>query len=201
MRSGSVAAIVLAAGRSSRMGGANKLLATFDGIPLVRRSVRSAVDSKASPVIVVTGHMADAINAALAGLDVRIVHNPLYADGLATSVRVGLAAVPDEAAGALITLADMPGISPDIIDTIVEAYVREPGPAIVVPTVAGQRGNPVLWSREFFAALAATAGDIGGRHLITLHAGAVRAVEIGEAAAVDVDTVEALAAAGGLLSG
>jgi molybdenum cofactor cytidylyltransferase len=201
LSAGPVAAIVLAAGRSSRMGGANKLLATFQGVPLVRRSVVAALNSMASPVIVVTGYMSEAITDALSGLDIGIVHNARYAEGLATSMRAGLAAVPNRAVAALIALADMPGVSAEIIDTVLEAYACEPGPAIVVPTVSGLRGNPVLWSREFFRELANATGDVGGRNLIREHAASVRTVEIGEAAALDVDTPEALAGAGGILTG
>ena len=182
------------------MGAANKLLATFEGVPLVRRSVLAALDSQASPVLVVTGHMRDAIAAVLAGLDVTIIDNPAYSEGLATSMKAGLAAVPANASGALVILADMPGVSANAIDTVLQAFSRESGPAIVVPTASGKRGNPVLWSREFFPELRQAAGDVGGRHLMGLYANAVRTVEIGEAAALDVDTPEALAAAGGVLA-
>ncbi len=106
-----VAALILAAGRSSRMRGPNKLLARFDGEPLIRRMAKRALASKADPVIVVTGHRADDIAAALDGLDVEIAHNPDFADGLATSLKTGLHAVPDGAAGALVLLADMPEIT------------------------------------------------------------------------------------------
>jgi molybdenum cofactor cytidylyltransferase len=194
---GPVAAIILAAGQSRRMGAANKLLATFDGEPLVRRTVMAAIASKADPVIVVTGHMADTVSAALAGFEIEIAHNPDYAEGLATSLRTGLAAVPANAAGALVMLADMPDVSASVIDKLIAAFSPGQGRSIVLPTAAGKRGNPVLWSRAYFPELMALTGDTGARHLLAEHDDAVKAVEIGAAVAIDVDTPEALKAAGG----
>src|SRR6185437_11081088 len=92
-----VTAIVLAAGRSTRMGGPNKLLAELDGKKLVRIAAEQALASKASNVIVVTGHQADLVEQALAGLKVRFVRNPDFAGGLASSVKAGIAAVPPNA--------------------------------------------------------------------------------------------------------
>ena len=197
---GPVAAVILAAGQSRRMGSANKLLATFDGEPLVRRTVQAAIASKADPVIVVTGHMADRVSTALAGLDIEITHNPDYAEGLATSLRAGLAAVPATISGALVMLADMPGISGGVIDKLIAAFSPGQGRSIVLPTAAGKRGNPVLWSRAYFPELMALTGDTGARHLLAEHDDAVTTVEIGAAVAVDVDTPEALKAAGGELA-
>ena len=195
-----VAAIILAAGQSRRMGGPNKLLARFDGEPLVRRMAKRAIASKAGPVIVVTGHRAGDVTAALEGLDVATVHNPDFAEGLATSLKAGLQAVPEEAGGALVLLADMPEITTDIIDRLVGAFHASSGPAIVLPTIDGKRGNPVLWSRAFFPELMTVSGDTGARHILSQHEEAVERVEIGTAAGVDVDTPEALAKAGGALA-
>jgi molybdenum cofactor cytidylyltransferase len=195
-----VAAIILAAGQSRRMGGPNKLLARFDGEPLIRRMAERATASEADPVVVVTGHRAEDISAALQGLDVRTVPNPDFAEGLATSLKVGLQAVPEEAGGALVLLADMPEITTAIIDRLIDAFRARSGPAIVLPTVDGKRGNPVLWSRAFFPELMTVTGDTGARHILARHEEAVERVEIGAAAGVDVDTPEALAKAGGALA-
>lgn len=196
----SVAAIVLAAGQSRRMGGPNKLLAKFDGVPLARQIAERALVSKADPVIVVTGHRAEDIGEALKGLDVTFVHNPDFADGLATSLKTGLSAVPERVGGALVLLADMPGVTTAIIDRLIDAFRARAAPAIVLPTFAGKRGNPVLWARAFFPELMAVSGDTGARHLLSLHEEAVERVEIGAAAGLDVDTPEALAAAGGTIA-
>ena len=196
----SVAAVVLAAGQSRRMGGPNKLLATIGGVPLVRRAVEAVKGSRASSVVVVTGHEAEVVCAALAGMDATVVHNPDYADGLSTSLKAGIGAVPPGADAAIVCLADMPGVTGEVIDRLIAAYRPEEGARIVVPTSDGKRGNPVLWSRAFFGALQEIQGDVGARHLIGENPDAVVEVEIGPAAALDLDTPEAMAAAGGVLA-
>jgi len=196
-----VAAIVLAAGQGRRMGGPNKLAATIRGRPLSRIAAEAAVASRADPVVVVTGHEPELVRGALGGLDVRIVQNPDYADGLSTSLRRGLAALPEDVDGAVVLLADMPRVDANVVDRLIAAFDPAGGTLIVVPTFEGKRGNPVLWSRRLFAELATVAGDTGGRHLIGANADAVAEVEIGPAVALDVDTPEALAAAGGETGG
>lgn len=196
-----VAAVILAAGQSRRMRGPNKLMARFDGEPLIRKVTEQALRSMAGPVVVVTGHREDEIATALAGLHVTFAHNPDFADGIATSLKSGLAAVPDSAAGALIVLADMPGVTASVMDRLIAAFRERKGPAIILPTVDGKRGNPVLWSREFFPDLMTVAGDTGARHILAAHEDAVERVEIGAAAGLDVDTPEALKLAGGVLAG
>jgi molybdenum cofactor cytidylyltransferase len=189
----SLAAMVLAAGRSTRMGGPNKLLAEFRGKPLVRIAVEQALASRARPVIVVTGHQRERVEAALAGLDVTFVHNPDYADGISTSVKAGIAAVPANADGAIVCLGDMPEVDAKLIDRLLAAFDPEKGALAVVPVMDGKRGNPVVWSRRFFPELAALGGDIGARHLIASYPEAVAEVPVtGRAALFDVDTPDAL---------
>jgi molybdenum cofactor cytidylyltransferase len=191
-----IAAVILAAGRSTRMGGPNKLLAELDGKKLVRIAAEQALASKASEVVVVTGHQAELVEKALAGLKVRFVRNPEFAGGLASSVKAGIAAVPDNADGAVICLGDMPLISADLIDRLVEAFAPDRGNLIVVPVADGRRCNPVLWSRRFFNELMTLDGDIGARHLIAKHAEAVAEVPVeGQSAFLDIDTPQALEAA------
>jgi molybdenum cofactor cytidylyltransferase len=190
-----IAAVILAAGRSTRMVGENKLLSELGGKPLVRIAAEQALASRASPVIVVTGYQRDQIEAAIAGLDVRIMHNPDFARGLGTSVRAGIAAVPPGNAGAVICLADMPQVRAALIDRLISAFDPEKGALVVVPFMHGERGNPVLWSRRFFPDLMAIEGDVGARNLITSYAEAVTEVPVtSREAFIDVDTPEALKA-------
>jgi molybdenum cofactor cytidylyltransferase len=189
-----IAAVILAAGRSSRMLGPNKLLADFGGKPLVRIAAEQALASKANPVIVVTGHQRDAVAAALTGLKVQIVSNPDFAQGLGTSLHVGIAAVPSESDGAIVCLADMPKVTSGLIDTLIAAFDPDKGALIVVPAVDGRRGNPVLWAKRFFPDLKNIDGDIGARNLIASYGEAVTEVPVsGEGPVLDVDTPEALA--------
>jgi len=191
-----VAAIILAAGRSTRMGGPNKLLAELGGKTLVRIVTEQALVSKAKGVIVVTGHQAEQVEKALQGLNVKFVRNPDFAQGLAGSVKAGVAAVPDSADGAVICLGDMPLIDAHLIDRLIEAFAPDRGNLIAVPVSDGRRGNPVLWSRRFFNELMTLDGDIGARHLIAKHSEAVAEVPVeGHGAFLDIDTPQALAAA------
>ena len=190
-----VAAVVLAAGRSTRMGAVNKLIAEIGGKPLVRIAAEQALASHASPVIVVTGHEKEKVAAALAGLPVRLVHNPDYAEGLGSSLRTGIAAVPAEADGAIVCLGDMPQVDAPLIDKLIAAFDPEKGALVVTPTIDGRRGNPVVWSRRFFPDLMAVQGDIGARNLIGSYAEAVVEVPVAVVGAlVDVDTPESLSA-------
>ena len=126
-----IAAIVLAAGRSSRMGQQNKLLADIGGKPMVRHTVEAALASRAAPVVVVTGHMAAEVAAALDGLDVTLAANPDYATGLASSLKVGVRVLQGNQDGILVLLGDMPRIERGHIDRLIEAFSPD---AIVVPT-------------------------------------------------------------------
>jgi molybdenum cofactor cytidylyltransferase len=191
-----VAAVVLAAGRSTRMGGPNKLLAELDGKKLVRIVAEQALASKVSEVIVVTGHQAELVEQALAGLKVRFARNPDFVGGLASSVKSGIAAVPANADGAIVCLGDMPLIDAKLIDRLIEAFEPDRGHLIAIPVSDGKRGNPVLWSRRFFRELMTLDGDVGARHLIAKHTEAVAEVPVeGDGAFLDIDTPQALEAA------
>jgi len=190
-----IAAVVLAAGRSSRMGGPNKLLEQIGGRPLVRIVTEAALGSRARPVIVVTGHQRERVEAALAGLPVQFAYNPNFADGLGTSLKAGIAMLPAETDGTIVCLGDMPQVDAALIDRLIAAFDPDKGALVVVPTIEGKRGNPVVWSRRFFPDLMAVEGDVGARYLIGRYAEAVTEVPLtGKAALTDVDTPEALEA-------
>jgi molybdenum cofactor cytidylyltransferase len=187
-----IAAVVLAAGKSTRMG-ANKLVAEIGGKPLVRIAAEQALASRANPVIVVTGHQHAEVERAVAGLPVKLVHNPAFEDGLGTSLRAGIGAVPDTAAGAIVCLGDMPQVDAPLINKLIAAFDPERGALVVVPATDGKRGNPVLWARRFFPDLMKVSGDVGARHLIGENIDAVVEVAVtGDAALTDVDTPDAL---------
>lgn len=194
-----VAAIVLAAGRATRFtggaAGATKLVAEFDGAPLVRHAVRAAVDCGARPVIVVTGHARDSVAAALAGLEFQEARNADYASGIASSVRAGVAALPPSCAGALVFLGDMPRVTAVLARRLIEAFDAEPEADAVAPLVEGRRGNPVLLSRNLFPAALQLAGDEGARKLLMRPGLRVLELPMAEdGAALDIDTPEALQA-------
>ena len=190
-----IAAVILAAGRSTRMGGPNKLTAEIGGKPLVRIAAEEALASRARPVVVVTGHEQDRVDAALKGLNVQRVHNPDFADGLSTSLKAGLSALPADIDGAVICLGDMPQVRASLIDRLIAAFDPERGALVIVPSIEGKRGNPVVWSRRFFSELMTLEGDVGARYLIGRYPEAVSEVSLTDKAAlVDVDTPEALVA-------
>jgi molybdenum cofactor cytidylyltransferase len=190
-----VAALVLAAGRGTRMGGPNKLMAEVEHKPLLRHAVEAALGSAARPVMVVTGHEASKVEAALAGLDVTLVHNPAFAEGLSTSLKAGLAALPEETDGALVLLGDMPRVGPALLNRLIDAFGPERGALAVVPVRDGRRGNPVLLPRRFFSEMQSVTGDVGARGLLGAHGEAVVELPVAdEASFVDVDTPEALQA-------
>jgi molybdenum cofactor cytidylyltransferase len=188
-----IGAVLLAAGRSSRMGGPNKLLSDIDGVPMVARVAQRLLASRARPIVAVLGNQAEEVDAALAKLPVERVRNPEFAEGLSTSLKRGIVALPADLDGALICLGDMPLISGRHIERLIAAFNPLEGRAIVVPTRRGKRGNPVLWSKRFFPEMAELAGDVGAKHLIGEHAELVAEVEMDDDAIfVDIDTPDAL---------
>jgi len=187
-----VAAIVLAAGRSTRMGAANKLLCRVDGKPMVAHAVAAALASRARPVIVVTGHEADEVEAVLPqGL--AVVRNADHASGIASSLRCGLAAVPDGAEAAVVLLGDMPRVGAAAVDRLIALFEEAPQVAAVAPTWQGQPGNPVLLARRLFADVMQLKGDEGARRLFAGRSDVMTVAMDDPAVAIDIDTPEALA--------
>ncbi|WP_119391126.1 NTP transferase domain-containing protein [Taklimakanibacter lacteus] len=192
-RAPKIAGIILAAGRSTRMG-ANKLMSIIGDRPMVRMTAEALLASAAGPVLVVTGHERERVEAALQGLDVRFVHNPAYASGLASSLKAGLAAVPQDAEGAVVALGDMPLVSAQHIDRLISAFSPAEKRTIIVPVHAGERGNPVLWGREHFAEMLSLDGDRGAKVLMEASEDHVTEIAMrSDAVLADFDTPEALA--------
>lgn len=194
-----VAGLVMAAGRSSRMAPLNKLLVTDDqGVAMVARVTEKVLASGVKPVLVVTGHDRERVQAALAGKPVIFVHAEDYAEGLSASLRAGLAALPPEAEGVLVALGDMPLVEPAVISRILAGFDPEEGRAIVQPTFRGKQGNPMLWGREFVPEMMQLTGDMGARQLVARHADRLAEVEVPDDGVLrDFDTAEALKSAPG----
>lgn len=144
-----VAAIVLAAGQSKRIG-KNKLLADVGGEPLALKAIRAAIVSKASPVFVVTGYQAEALEAELENLDINIVYNPNYRTGIKTSIDIGLKSVPDFCEGALLLPADMPNITPEFINKMIAKFKKKQEKQLVIAEKNGIKSNPVIWSKNLY---------------------------------------------------
>jgi molybdenum cofactor cytidylyltransferase len=178
------------------MGSINKLLADLDGKPIVKHVVEAALASSAGPVVVVTGHQAPDIRSVLAGCAVSIVFNADYSAGLSSSLKCGIRAVPDDCQGALVMLGDMPGVTSGDIDAIISLFAARAGSAIIVPTYAGKRGNPVLWPRAYFLELLELEGDTGAKALLRKHEEAVESIALLTSAVLaDIDSPDDLARA------
>jgi len=197
-----IAAVVLAAGQSSRFragGGPDltKLVAKLDGKAIVQLVVETALAAKARPIVVVTGYARDSVQAAVEDLDVGVAFNPKFASGLASSLSVGLSAMPRDIVGALVLLGDMPRIESRLIDALIDAFLARKGALAAVPLREGRRGNPVLLGQGLFEAAMRLEGDEGARKLIgALNANDLVEVEASDAGVTfDIDTPEDLAAA------
>jgi molybdenum cofactor cytidylyltransferase len=185
-----ISGILLAAGRSSRMG-QPKLLLPWGNIQLVRHVAQIALRSALDSLIVVTGHRAEHVQAALDGLPVTLVHNDAFLDGQSTSVRAGIAGLGANVEAALILLADQPLLQSSTIDALIATY-RQHQPRIVAPLYQGQRGNPVLFDRTLFAELNALHGDQGARPVLQVHAQQLHLVDVAdEGVLLDLDTPDA----------
>lgn len=183
-----IAAIVLAAGRSIRFGSESKLLAQFRRKALVRHAVEAAIGSGVEPVIVVTGHRAADVGAVLKGLPATMVHNTAYSEGLSTSLKAGFAALPPMSEAAVIVLGDMPFVTADLIDRLVHGWRTMRKPEALVPTINGQRGNPVVLSRKLQDVINELSGDVGAGPLLRGRPGVVEWPIEDPAILQDVDT-------------
>jgi len=161
----SFAAVVLAAGSASRFGG-RKLTAPFAGAPLLHAALAAARAAPVASIVVVTGADAEAVGACAHGFDpaIRLVHAPDYAEGLAASLRAGVAALATETTAAFVFLGDMPRVPHAVLGALAEAVAA--GAPAAAPTFAGRRGNPVVLSRGLFRAVAGLEGDVGARPIL-----------------------------------
>jgi molybdenum cofactor cytidylyltransferase len=186
-----IAAIILAAGRSSRMG-RNKLLLELAGKPILCHAVDQALGAGLSEIVVVSGHQASKVREALGNRAVKVVEAREHKLGMSASLKAGIRALGPKCDAALVMLGDMPQVSAPLIRGLIAAYNPLEGRSIVVPTVDGKRGNPVLFDRRYFEEMLALEGDVGARHLIGAHDDQVAELAVDDAAVfTDVDTPEA----------
>ena len=172
-------AVLLAAGRSERMGRNNKLLLNVDGIPLVRKSAINILNSNVTSITVVTGFDENKIVNALSGLNVNFVKNINFREGLSSSLKAGLANITPTPSAVIICLADMPKIQPEHINRLLENFDPLRGLEICIPTNNGKRGNPVLIGSRFFPYIFETSGDFGAKQVMKQHSDKIVEVEIG----------------------
>lgn len=194
-----VAATILAAGSSERMGRPKQLL-SIEGQPMVRRVAEVVCASGLAQVIVVVGAHAGRVEAALAGLPVELVHNQAWREGLSTSLRTGIGALRPDIGAVLVVLADQPALTPGLLLQLVDRYRATRAP-IVAPFYQGQRGNPVLFERSLFPELLAVHGDRGARNVVARYGEQMERVDCDDPAVVqDVDTVEDYQTAAGAIN-
>jgi molybdenum cofactor cytidylyltransferase len=185
-----VAAIILAAGRSTRFEDGHKLLAEIDGIPIVRRVASAVAQSDVGDIVLVVGANGPEVVKAAGPGRWRAIENPNASDGLSSSLRLGLQSVDKTAGGVLIALGDMPGITTELINSLLSAFAESGAKGLVFPVAAdGRKGHPVIWPRALAPALEAVSGDAGGRALLDDYRELWRPVpSTGAGAFADIDT-------------
>lgn len=199
------AAIILAAGSSSRMGeGRHKLLLPLHGRPVLAHVLDTVLASQARPIVLVLGHQPEQVRTHIAAYtthpDIQVVENPDYLQGMSTSMRLGIQILQTDGYmksrdksidSALVLLGDQPLITAQHIDTLIATY-RTTGKRITAPTYEGKRGNPILFDASLFPELLQITGDEGGRSVLERHREEIATVEMGNPLAnIDVDTWEA----------
>lgn len=191
-----VYAILLAAGQSNRFEDGNKLLADIGGKPMVRQVTDMLTQSRADGIIVVTGFEKRKIAKALKGLDLKLVENEHYLYGLASSIRTGIGALPDDADGAMICLADMPSLTTSVIDTLVQVFRKLGAEKIVYPRRPdGTQGNPVIWPRQYYDKLMSLTGDAGAKEVLEKNIDDAEGLKVTASKVLDdIDTVDDLEA-------
>ena len=185
-----VAAVVLAAGKSSRMAGENKLLLPFRGRPLILHTLAALQAAALSDILVVVGNEHERLRAVLPEA-ITVVFNPDFEEGMASSIRAGIAALPPQVEAVFIVQGDMPLLHADILRALQSRFDPAQPDRIIVPVYRGRQANPVLFPRAYFPQLLQLQGDTGAKRLLAEHA-VVVAVPIDDPAVItDIDTPEA----------
>ena len=182
-----VSAILLAAGLSSRMGDRHKLLLPLQGKSVIRHTAENILRSRIAETIAVVGANQEAVTHELAGLNLKVVYNPVFEEGMSTSLQAGLAQVAPASAAVLIVLADQPNLKPRTFNLFLTAF-QEGAKGIVASRYGTVTGNPVLFGREYFQDLRALRGDIGAKSIVVQHGDKVQLLDLPEEATFDIDT-------------
>lgn len=192
MKKNNIYAIILAAGRSTRMGATNKLLAPWRGKTPLELVCAAATSSDCDKTIVVTGHQQAQIVETLGNIEVLLTHNPNYKSGMASSIKQGiLVALENKADAVLVLLGDMPGITSAMVNKMIAASMNSDPDAIIIATCKGKRGNPLLWPKMYFDQLLSLEGDMGARQIISRYNDQIVELELGAGVLFDLDTPEA----------
>ncbi len=187
MATSPVSAILLAAGRSSRMGKLKQLMPLGENT-ILEQTLDNLLGSKVIEVIVVLGHKAEEITKRLSGRPVKLVVNPLYRKGMGTSIAAGLKFVDSQAQAVMLVLGDQPYVDSPTINRLIDAFgTNKKG--IIIPTHKKQRGHPLIFDRKYQAQLHNLSGDIGGREIIRQNPEDVLEVPVKcEGVVIDIDT-------------
>jgi molybdenum cofactor cytidylyltransferase len=188
-----ISMLILAAGKSTRMHGSNKLLASIQGVPMVRRVVQAALGSNVDEVIVVLGWEEEKIHSALAGLNCRFTVNPNFEEGQSSSVRAGLAAVNSSSRAVMILPGDIARIDSSAIDMVIDKYDHG-GCSIAIAGHEGKSGHPILFDKQLFPEIARINEETFGlKGVVKKHQSEICLVEVGSANVLkDVDEPEDL---------
>ena len=186
-----ISAILLAAGESRRMGRPKQLL-TWRGKTLLQHSLESLINSAADEIILVLGYETNLIRESLPPLPIKIVINPDYKQGMASSLRKGLLAMDPRSEAFLVLLADQPGIGPEIINRVIRDFQRaDPRRGIVRPVYRGLRGHPVLIGVRYLQEALQLQGDMGARQILMNHPEDIIEIEVTQDVVLkDIDTPE-----------
>ena len=191
--SSNIVGIILGAGRSRRMGLENKLVAEINGKPMIVHAIEAVKNSRVNKTILVTGHQREIVEKAVQGIEIEIIYNPNFKEGLSSSIKsIGHELSKDVDAG-IVCLGDMPSITSTHINSLIKAFKNNPNRQIVVPIYDGRRGTPVLWGKKHFSLLVNLTGDQGAKALFQKNENNITEVQIEDNAIhTDLDTPEAL---------
>ena len=188
-----IVGIILGAGRSRRMGLENKLVAEINGKPMIVHAIESVKNSRVNKTILVTGYQREIVERAVQGIEIEIIYNPNFTEGLSSSIKSIGHKLTKNVDAVILCLGDMPGITSTHINSLIKAFKNNPNRQIVIPTYNGRRGNPVLWGKKHFPLLVNLSGDRGAKVLFQNNENNITEVQIeDEAILTDLDTPEAL---------